>query len=235
MKIQSFRDYCKQNKIDGILCIETFERKYIKHILSLNIPTVFIDAHVDSLDNNGNYDIVLMESSKSVTKALIKTINASGISHIGFVGDVNHCMSFKERFVGYQVALIESKIRYNPHYDILEPDEFPYGNINELSNIIKNKSYLPDCYVCANDFIAISMINSLNHLGYKVPEDIQVIGFDNTNEAKQFHIPLTTIDTNKNLLGKESIATLLNRIKYTENKNRLIYIKTTPIYRESTK
>lgn len=234
-KIKDFKSYCKKNKIDGILCIETFENRYINHILSLNIPTVFIDGNVNSLSNIGDYDIVLMEGTQSVSNITSSVIDSSRIKRLGFVGDYSHCMSFRERFIGYREALFNSNIRHEKKFDITEPDEFPYGDITQLSNLIMSKESLPECYVCANDFIAISMINSLESIGLRVPQDIQVIGFDNTNEAKNFKIPITTIDTDKELLGKESIATLLNRIKYKENRNRVIYIKTFPIYRDSTK
>lgn len=234
-KIKDFRSYCSLNKIDGILCIETFENRYINHILSLNIPTVFIDGNLHSLSNVGDYDILLMESINSVSSITSSIIKSTRIQSVGFAGDYTHCISFRERFTGYKEALFDSNIRYDKKYDITEPDEFPYGDVEKLSSLIKNKKSLPECYVCANDFIAISLINALENLGLRVPQDIQVIGFDNTNEAKNFKIPLTTVDTDKELLGKESIATLLNRIKYKENRNRVIYIKTFPIYRESTK
>ena len=234
-KIKDFKTYCQLNKIDGILCIETFENRYINHILSLNIPTVFIDGNTKSLSNIGDFDIVLMESLKSVKETTLNIIQTSRIKRLGFVGDPTHCMSFQERFTGFREALFELNIRHDRNFDILEPDEFPYGDTSALANIISNKNLIPECYVCANDFIAISIIKSLESLGFRVPQDVQVIGFDNTNEAKNYRIPLTTIDTDKELLGKESIATLLNRIKYKESRNRMIYIKTAPIYRESTK
>lgn len=234
-KIKVFKSYCALNQIAGILCLETFESKYIKHILSMNLPTVFIDAHIDGLSYYGNYDIVLMESTKSVSTALNKIIFASNIKHIGFVGDKNHCMSFNERYIGYQIALLESNLTHDPYFDIIEPDSFAYGDVPTLSSLLKKKAQLPECYVCANDFLAISMINALENIGYRVPQDIQIIGFDNTQESKQFKVPLTTIDTDKHLLGKESMATLLNRVKYHEKNNRLIYIKTSAIFRDSTK
>lgn len=234
-KIKDFRNYCRLNKIDGILCIETFENRYINHILSLNIPVVFIDGNTNSLSNKGDFDIVLMESLNSVKETIMNTVKSTRIRKLGFVGDSTHCMSFKERFIGYREALYELNIKHDKKFDINEPDEFPYGDLSALSNIISKKETIPECYVCANDFLAISMIDSLNSLNIRVPQDVQIIGFDNTHEAKNYRIPLTTIDTDKELLGKEAIATLLNRIKYKEARNRVIYIKTSPIYRESTK
>ncbi|MDD3477654.1 MAG: substrate-binding domain-containing protein, partial [Candidatus Izemoplasmatales bacterium] len=116
-----------------------------------------------------------------------------------------------------------------------KPDEFPYGNVDELAKELQELEELPELFVCANDFLAISIINSLKKLGKRVPQDIQVMGFDNTVDARNYEIPLTTIDTDKEVLGNESIVTLLSRVKYKEDRNRIIYLKTSPIYRESTK
>lgn len=234
-KINDFKKYVQQQKINGIICLETFSRKYIRYILELNIPVVFLDTSVDGIENDGNYDIVLMENRNSVKKVIKHVAMTSHIKSAGFVGDYNHCLSFHERFVGYREALFELDIPENTKCNITEPDEFPYGDAHQLAHILQQKTTLPDLFVCANDFLAISLINALKIINRRVPQDIQVVGFDNTIDAGNYNIPLTTIDTDKEVLGNESIATLLNRMKYKEETNRLIHVKTSPIYRSSTK
>lgn len=234
-KINDFKSYVTDQHISGIICLETFNRKYIKNILDLHIPVVFLDSAVDGIENHGDYDVVLMENRNSVKNICKKIIKSTDAKSMGFIGDYNHCLSFYERFVGFQEALFEAELSFNRYYNITEPDEFPYGDVNELSKKLLKMSELPDIFVCANDFLAISLINALKLLNKRVPQDVQVIGFDNTIDARNFEIPLTTIDTDKEVLGNESIATLLNRIKYKENRNRIIHLKTTPIYRSSTK
>lgn len=234
-KVNDFKSYVNDNKISGILCLETFNRNYIKYILDLRVPVVFLDSAVDSIEYSGNYDIVLMENRNSVKSICKKIIKSTEASSMGFIGDYDHCLSFHERFVGFQEALFESNIEFKKEYNITEPDEFPYGDINVLSNKLRDMEKFPDIFFCANDFLAISLINALKTLNVRVPQDVQVIGFDNTIDARNFEIPLTTIDTDKEILGNESIATLLNRIKYKEERNKIIHLKTSPIYRMSTK
>jgi len=234
-KIKDFKGYVEAKNISGILCLETFNKKYICQILNLNIPVVFIDSAINTFHSRGNYDIVLMENIGSVKNTMLQVAKTSPIHSFGFVGDFEHCLSFNERFIGYREALFQLEIPYTKEYNITEPDEFPYGNISILSRKLSTMNRLPECFVCANDFIAISIINALQALEKRVPEDVQVIGFDNTQDAKNFSVPLTTIDTDKELLGKEGIVTLLNRIKYIEDTNRVIHIKTSSIFRATTK
>lgn len=234
-KINDFKSYVSDYQISGIICLETFSRKYIKYILDLHIPVVFLDSAIDSIENEGNYDIVLMENRNSVKNVCRNIIQSSKLKTMGFVGDYDHCLSFHERFVGFQEALFETGITYNPKMSITEPDEFPYGDIQMLAGKLHRMEELPEAFFCANDFLAISLINALKVIHKRVPQDIQVIGFDNTIDARNFEIPLTTVDTDKEVLGNESIATLLNRMKYKEERNRIIHLKTKPIYRSSTK
>jgi len=236
-KIEGYTNYLKNFQIDGIICLEIFDKNIINHILKANIPVVFIDITNDWSEYKGNYDVVLMENILSTKKVVNDTIRASKVKRVGFVGDEQHCLSFHERFLGLKEALYENGIPYNPKYSITEKDSFPYGDIDKLKEKLTNMHEQPELFVCANDFLAISLINALTAMNIKVPQSIQVIGFDNTNDAKNYHIPLTTVDIDKELLGKEAIATLLDRIKYDYNhyRNRIIHIKTHPIYRQSTK
>lgn len=234
-KIDDLERFIVSQKISGILALETFNSEIVKQILSLKVPSVFLDSTVNFIEQPGNYDIVLMENRNSVKVMVRNIIKSSRISKIGFVGDYNHCLSFYERFSGFKEALFESRIHYSSKYNITKPDEFPYGNVDELAKELQELEELPELFVCANDFLAISIINSLKKLGKRVPQDIQVMGFDNTVDARNYEIPLTTIDTDKEVLGNESIVTLLSRVKYKEDRNRIIYLKTSPIYRESTK
>lgn len=234
-KMNDLKDYTEKQHISGIICLESFDKQFINYILSLNIPVVFLDSAVDTIENHGNYDIVLMENINSVKNMTSNVIRSTHIRSVGFVGDYNHCLSFNERFIGVQKALFESNTPFRYEYNITEPDEFPYGNVDALLEKLGSKKELAELYVCANDFLAISLIKALQKMGKRIPQDIQVIGFDNTSDARNFDIPLTTIDTDKEALGNESIVTLLNRIKYKEDRNRIIHLKTTPIYRQSTK
>jgi LacI family transcriptional regulator len=234
-KVRAFHSYVERNKISGILCLETFNRRYIKDILALNIPVVFLDTSIEGISLSGNYDIVLMENRSSVRKLCNHVFQATDITRAGFVGDKDHCLSFYERFVGFQEALIDNDMPFVPAQSIMEPDEFPYGDKHQLASKLRKMERVPDVFFCANDFLAISLINALDLIGLRVPQDVQVIGYDNTIDARTYKIPLTTIDVDKEVLGSESIAALLNRIKYQEDRNRLIHLRTEPIYRDSTK
>lgn len=65
----------------------------------------------------------------------------------------------------------------------------PSGQQNypvSLYETIRRFKTMPEAFVCANDFVAMDLVKALNELGYSVPDDIWVCGFDDSPEASYF-------------------------------------------------
>lgn len=227
-------NYIESLKIDGIIGIELYDKKYLNHVLHIGTPIVFIDSMTSSTPLVGNYDVVLMESIQNIYKIACKMIS-EGSKTFGFVGDPEHCQGFYERFLGLREALFKNKMVLDEKKCILESDDSPYGDVNWLMQKLAHMDQIPEVFFCANDSIAIPLTEALKRLYKRVPQDVQVVGFDNTIEAALNHPSLTTIDIDKEQLGQEVIHTLLQRIKRATIPNRTIYLKTKIIYRQTTK
>lgn len=72
---------------------------------------------------------------------------------------------------------------------------------------------MPEVLICANDSNAFIVIQALTNLGIKVPEDIGVTGFDDTPLAAKLKPPLTTMQVQKESMGKEAVHRLVDRIQ----------------------
>lgn len=219
--------------VDGIICIEMFNYEYNKLICNLNLPTLFIDSSVNNVDSELNADILLMENYHSVYK-LTKTLLKNNITDIGFIGDINHCASFNERWNGYLNALSDSGINIDLRKSILENDK----NFVSSSKLIKDKlslmPSLPQAFICANDFIAINLIKILNELNLSIPDDILVCGFDDSKESKIIEPKLTTVNIPSYEMGEFAASLLLSRIENPLIPFRTMHVKTSIIFREST-
>lgn len=88
-------------------------------------------------------------------------------------------------------------------------------------NYSDDKSKLPDAFVCANDQMAMFVVLFLIQMGYKVPDDVIVTGFDNTREGKLSYPSLASVDQNYKEQGSECAklaVELINNRKLVEKR-----------------
>ena len=81
--------------------------------------------------------------------------------------------------------------------------------------------------------MAVGAINACKRLGLNVPEDISVIGFDNTELSKIVEPKLTTIDQNMSLLGENAAELLLEKITYNNEFSKKIILNNKLVIRET--
>ena len=74
----------------------------------------------------------------------------------------------------------------------------------------------------------------LRKLGYSIPEDVYICGFDDSPESKIVMPPLTTIHIHSQIMGFSAVHLLISRIKNPSLNYRTIYTETSLIYRDST-
>ncbi len=92
---------------------------------------------------------------------------------------------------------------------------------------------LPDAVVCANDQMAIGMLQTLTASGVRVPDDVAVVGFDDIFPASLCDPPLTTIHQPMRLLGERACTRLLDRIARPSSRHKLELLPTELVLRSS--
>jgi LacI family transcriptional regulator len=156
-----------------------------------------------------------------------------GHRRIALLTGAENLVSVKLRKQGYLKALKENDIPEIEGY-VLAGD-FTSESGYELASQIMRHPSPPSALVCGDDMMAFGAIKAVTELGYRVPQDISIIGFDDINLA-QFSTPqLTTIHQDKYQKGHVAAEILLNLI---QNKNKgphkQIITETSLIIRAST-
>jgi len=228
-----FKRYLADAKVDGIICMEFFEPDYIMQLVDQGIPLVFFDFPLLESAPRGSYDIILPESSAAVKHYCMQLIREEGCQTFGFVGDYRHCHSFYERFVGMREALFLSGLPVDLRYSILQDDAIGYTT-EGLSQMLDQLPELPDCFVAANDSIAIKLMAALKSKRIHIPKDVKVVGFDNNPRAKSVNPQLTSFNVDKIALGKKITSLLQDRVANPSQANQIIYITSKVIVRGST-
>lgn len=228
-----FKRYLADAKVDGIICMEFFEPDYITQLLEQGIPLVFFDFPLLDSAPRGSYDIILPESQAAVRQYCMQLIREEGCKTFGFVGDYRHCRSFYERFIGMREALFLSGLPVDLQYSFLEDDSVGYTP-ERLTRMLDQLPCLPDCFVAANDSIAINLIAALKSKKIHIPKDVKVVGFDNSPKAKNLNPQLTSFNVDKVALGKKITCLLQDRVSNPSQANQVIYIASKVIVRAST-
>lgn len=103
-----------------------------------------------------------------------------------------------------------------------------------LADRIEKMPSLPDIFICANDFVALDLLQAFKKLGITVPKDVWLCGFDDSPESKVITPSLTTIHIHSRIMGFSAVYLLMSRIKEPSLNYRMMHTETTLIYREST-
>ena len=215
----------------GIICFEVFDYDYAQMLCDLDVPLLFVDTPVMDMRPPLKADRLYMENRIEIQNAVAHMVQR-GKKRISFAGDKNHCQSFFERYMAYKDA-----VEYFGLTEGLNTCAMPSGQQNypvSLYETIRRFKTMPDAFVCANDFVAMDLVKALNELGYSVPDDIWVCGFDDSQEASYFAPRLTSIHIHGQIMGYTAANLLMTRIEEPSLNYRTVYTETNLILREST-
>ncbi len=217
----------------GIITIEIFDADYLQMLSAQGIPLLSVDAFAGAGLAILDYDFISMENMAS-SIALTGHLIAQGAQKLGFIGDIRHCNSFYERFTGFSHALEEHGLKLDKKICILENDSEPYADEEWLVRQIERMPFLPDSFSCANDFLAINVLKALKKMNVSVPGGIRIAGFDGILQSEVIEPSLTTVKIPGAEIGKMAAEILLDRIRSSTKPFRKVYVKTLPVFRNST-
>ena len=156
-----------------------------------------------------------------------------GLGHerIAFVGGNMAVLSTYEKLLRYKQVLKENNIPYDREL-ILE------GSYNEKSgyeqmNRLFEKNIPVTAVVAVNDFAAAGIVRSIMEHGYRIPEDISLVSFDNTYIAELMIPRLTSIDYDYAEFGRKLVKTAVDEIEGGEGR-RFVTVTPVLIERESS-
>lgn len=228
-----FKRYLSDYGVDGIICIEFFNYDYITELAELGQLLVFMDFPINNFTLKGRYDVILPESMNTIKNFCTQLIQTGSCRTFGFVGDYMHCCSFYERFVGMREALFLAGLPIDLQYSITFSDSNPYDT-ESLIKALNSMSALPDCFVAANDAIAINLLDALTSLGKKIPDEVKIIGYDNIPDSKKTNPPLTSVNVNKTAIGRRIVSLLFERISNPTLVNQIVYVSSKVVVRSTT-
>lgn len=163
--------------VDGVIMAGITRLAYVRAVAGLGLPAVLIDHDSAARAEDAVFDTVLMESERSVRDLTARLI-ALGHRRIGFIGDIEDCLSFMERWNGFRLAMMDAGLAVDPACCAVAPRPRHYFDGAEVAEALAAMPDLPTAFVCANDVVAIRTVQALGRMGLAVPRDLSVTGFD---------------------------------------------------------
>ncbi|MDY8134751.1 LacI family DNA-binding transcriptional regulator [Aquimarina sp. 2201CG5-10] len=223
--------------VDGIILSPTHETETFSHIKSLinkGIPIVLFDNIKEEVHGADHVLIDDTKASFSAVEYLIK----KGRKRIAFIGGIKEKKVFQDRYKGYLNALqhynlpIEEQLIL--HCDSLEK-EYEDAEIQEFFNNIQD--IIPEAVFACTDHYGLLSMKTLLNLGYKIPQDIAIIGFGDLGLGDIFVPSLTCVAQPTFEMGQKAAELLIKQFNEPEDVShhkKVIKLKTKLVVRSST-
>lgn len=214
---------------DGLIISPIYSDPRITKLLSrLQIPFVV----VGTLPNGLDADNVWVDSSAGVATA-VEHLESTGRRKLAFLNGPIATNPGKKRLAAFEKALNANSLKFLDS-NIIQAEAFSpeagYSAIKEFGKI-----NLFDSVVCANDQLAAGFMKFCFEKNIEIPQDIAVVGIDNTDLASLMRPTLTSIDLHAEQRGVIAANLMLDRLSNPGRPTQKVVVEPTLVIRESTR
>ena len=214
-----------QLRADGIILGSPVLDDEVIARASREVPIVLVgrEAHGPAVDSVTNDD----RAGAEVAVEHCVSLGHRRIAHI----DGGHGAGAPARRHGYEAAM--KRLGLGDLVSVVSGTYTEEGGHTGCLLLLAQKPR-PTAIFAANDLAAIGALNAIEESGLKVPDDISLVGYDNTSLAALRHISLTTIHQPRLEMGQLALSTLLERIDQDREEPRRVVLSPSLVVRAST-
>ena len=219
--------------VDGLIVSMAEETQFknqlghFQNILDEQVPLVMFDRVSDEI----LCDKVVVDDFEAGYKTTKYFLNL-GCRTVGLVTAIDHSSVGKLRVEGYKKALEEANIPYD---DKLILRVGKKNDLEVLLTFMLNYKAI-DGIMALDEITAVEVLRLIKARGYRVPEDISVVGFTNGKLSRYVTPALTAVSQHGTFIGETAAKVLIERIENNRNADNITkVIKTSLIVRDSTK
>ncbi len=218
--------------VDGIiLAMNTiYYQDVIENILrqvsQMNLPTVCVDsAHMGMMTvGTDNY---------TSTRIMVEHLfDVDERKTFACVTGVPYNPESETRVNAFKDVVTERLGSYNDSYIYTGYFQYEHG-VEAADHWHQSDLPYPDAVFCCNDRMAVGFMQRSLELGYRIPEDVKVVGYDNTDLGQDYEIPLSSLECPLEQIGQKAVEMLHNAFCGT-NLNQKELIMGIPHFRESS-
>ena len=225
LEVEKATAMAKEGRVDGFITVTpTREEELFFELKRLNLPVVFIECNRE-LDAPR----IIVEDYKAAYKAT-SYLHDLGHRKVGFIAGESKRRSSQQRLAGYRQACLDRGLENEIH--VFQGSYVEEAGYNAL-NAWLQEGYRPTAVLAANDLVAAGLMIAARRQGIMVPDDLSVIGFDDTI-AQYCNPPLTTVRQPMREIGKASVTMLISLLRGEPLNQQVLVFESELIIREST-
>lgn len=221
---------CIQGRIiDGAAILSAWEvsKDLLKLFLKEDFPYVLLENGSDFT----NHACILFDNEE-MTVGMVDYLAALGHEKIAFVDVKSDQQHIRLRYRGYIKAITKYEFQMNKEY--VRDGDFTIESGRRCAKELLALPEPPTAVICGNDNMAVGMIEQIQGSGYRVPEDISVMGVDNSIVSKAVVPNLTTMEMPLKKMGELAIEELLAKISNPDHQIENTVFKCRRVERKST-
>lgn len=202
------------------------KKKMLKQVRASKLPAVIFDCN--EFPEFFNIKIDNYNAMRAIVEHVIEVHGAKIINYIS--GPLTNPEA-DDRYHAFLDVMAEHSLTV----DVRRVDFGEFRAIDgkkAINSFYKNSMPKPDAIISANDTMALAAVEELRNLGYKIPEDVIVTGFDNTFNARHHSPSLTTVDRPLDTAGYQACQVILDMIAGKPTGKELT-LQASPVFAES--
>jgi len=194
--------------------------------LSERIPVVLVNG---TLPKHSLHRVLTDEAAGAESAS--QHIIGLGHREIAFIGGVADMMPTVQKVKAFKKKMTENRLRIRPEW-IVHGDFSVESGKASMTKLLRGRER-PSAVLCVNDFTAVGAVKAAIEHGLRVPEDISIVGYDDTPLATTVIPELTTVTQQTYELGKQSVH-LLHRLISGEKAKKVTILEPQLVVRQST-
>ena len=200
-------DVLINRQVDGLIVMPVGKQsEHFERIKEVRLPIVLVDRCFSEL----KLPYVSSDNFQGAYNAVGYLIR-HGHKSIGCIQGLRDTMPNNERVNGYRQALVDHKLNVNE--TLIVGDDFGAENGYVNMQLLLRREPRITAIMALSNLIALGAIRAIREKGFRIPDDISIIGFDEQPYCAYLDPPLTTVAQNENEMGRVAVRLLLDQIE----------------------
>lgn len=218
----------RQKSVDGIIVATGVRNdEILKELIDQHVPVALVAREMSVLSTS----TVLVDDFAGGYNATSHLIEL-GHRHIAVIAESMSVSSSKERVRGYRHALQEAGLPFDENLVLTSDFSIVAGRMTALS--LLSREDRPSALFACNDLLAIGAIQAAKELNIRVPDELSIVGFDNTILASITDPPMTTVAQPIRAMGHRVVDLIIGEINESLTVKQRIVLLPELIIRRST-